>query len=53
MYPSNLIVSTAYSKYVFYIYHGVQDMEKFDVMAVKGLTVILKYSRDELLEVGV
>jgi hypothetical protein len=31
IYPSNLIVSSVYSKYVFYIYRGVKDMEKFDV----------------------
>jgi hypothetical protein len=30
VYPSNLTVSSAYSKYVFYIYRDVKDMEKFD-----------------------
>jgi hypothetical protein len=28
-YPSNLIVSSAYSKYVLYINRGVKEMEKF------------------------
>jgi hypothetical protein len=30
IYPSNLIVSSAYSKYVYFIYGGVKNMEKFD-----------------------
>jgi hypothetical protein len=31
LYMSNLIVASAHSKYVFNIYCGVKDMEKFNV----------------------